>query len=86
METDTPLQAKLREQIAKADVSLSVFARLIGTSDTSLDCWLKGDRYPIEAIEIMMEYLEDRPEFLAWLEARYQRKYGASVPKKGKRS
>lgn len=83
MEEETPLQKKLKEQIAIADMPLSVFAKLIGASDTSLDYWLKGDRIPIDTVTILLEYMEERPEFMTWLKARYERKYGHAPRKKG---
>ncbi len=76
MEKASPFAEWLRRIIAESGYTNDVFGELIDASSTSLDAWLSGERKPAAVGRLLLEYLGQSPDFLSWLEERYERKRG----------
>lgn len=81
-------RARARALIDEWDVSTGTFAKLTGTSKTSLEYWFRDGamhRDLPDSHAIVLEFVTLRPELRELLFARYERIHGEPPPRKGER-
>ena len=74
----------MRERMQALGVGQTELARWLGEADRTVRRYLSGERGVPPSLDLLLEYLTDRPEALVWFRERAAKSPGIKPQKAGK--
>lgn len=71
----------MRERMEALGIGQTELSRWLGETDRTIRRYLSGERGVPPSLDLLLEYLEDRPEALVWFRDRAAKK-GRQAPKR----
>ncbi len=71
----------MRERMEALGIGQTELSRWLGETDRTIRRYLSGERGVPPSLDLLLEYLEDRPEALVWFRDRAAKK-GRPAPKR----